>query len=231
MDLPAKFPRVLEISLVLRTTPLLTSHAAYGETSGFRLVRRVEMSALIDSSFNPSKTGQEKNTMSNIPLQLNKNASLHVEEHNGSYRQAHGDEVVAAAKLVLNRRFRRGVSITSPAATEEFLQMKFANLEHEVFAIIWLDTRHRVISFDEIFRGTIDGASVYPRECVKIGLQHNAAACILAHNHPSGISEPSLADQAITRRLKDAFALVDIRVLDHLVVGDDVVSFASRGLL
>lgn len=166
-----------------------------------------------------------------IPLQLNDKSGLVVEEQSGTYRKAHGDEIIAAARSVLNRRFRRGTAITSPAETNEFLQLRFAGLEHEVFSILWLDTRHRVISFDELFRGTIDGASVYPREVAKQGLQHNAAACILAHNHPSGVSEPSLADQAITRRLKDALALIDIRILDHIVVGNNTVSFAERGLL
>ena len=111
--------------------------------------------------------------------------------------------------------------------------MSFSNslLEHERFCAIWLDNRHRVIRFDELSRGTIDGASVYPREVVKAALSVNAAACIFAHNHPSGISEPSQADERITRRLRDALALVDIRVLDHIVIGQTSVSFAERGLL
>lgn len=96
---------------------------------------------------------------------------------------------------------------------------------------MFLDNRHRVITFEEMFRGTIDGASVYPREVVKAALQHNAAAVIFAHNHPSGVAEPSQADQAITKRLIEALLLVDVRVLDHLVVGEQVVSFAERGLI
>jgi DNA repair protein RadC len=101
---------------------------------------------------------------------------------------------------------------------------------HEVFACIYLDNQHRVLAFDELFRGTIDGASVYPREVVKAALKRNAAALILAHNHPSGVAEPSAADRQLTRRLKDALALVDIRVLDHVVVGDgETVSLAERG--
>jgi DNA repair protein RadC len=102
---------------------------------------------------------------------------------------------------------------------------------YEVFACLFLDTRHRVIAFEELFRGTIDGASVHPRELVRRALEHNAAAVILAHNHPSGVAEPSAADRQITTRLKDALALVDVRVLDHCVVGDEIVSFAERGLL
>ena len=94
-----------------------------------------------------------------------------------------------------------------------------------------MDNRNRVITFEELFRGTIDGASVYPREVVKACLSHNAAAVIFAHNHPSGVAEPSLADERITKRLKDALALIDVRVLDHLIVGEEVISLAERGLL
>ncbi len=101
-----------------------------------------------------------------------------------------------------------------------------------MFCCLFLDNRNRVISFDELFRGTIDGASVHPREVVKIALQRNAAAVILAHNHPSGVAEPSQADEIITRRLRDALGLVDIRILDHFVIGEgDCVSFAERGLI
>jgi DNA repair protein RadC len=110
--------------------------------------------------------------------------------------------------------------------------MRFAGLEHEVFCCLYLDNRNRVIACEELFRGTIDGASVHPRAVVKRALIHNAAAIILAHNHPSGVAEPSQADELITRRLKQALALVDIRVLDHLIVADAVVeSMAERGLL
>ena len=125
-----------------------------------------------------------------------------------------------------------GSFLSNPRATREFLRMRLRDLRHEVFCCVYLDNRNRVIAFAELFRGTIDGASVHPREVVKEALAHNAAAVILAHNHPSGIAEPSQADELITRRLKEALALVDIRVLDHLVVGDDTCeSFAERGLL
>jgi len=125
-----------------------------------------------------------------------------------------------------------GTSIRSPMDTEHFLKARLSNLEHELFCCVYLDNRHRVIAFEELFRGTIDGTSVYPREVVKSALQHNAAAVILAHNHPSGVAEPSQADERITKRLKAALELVDIRVLDHIVVGHDkCTSFASRGLL
>jgi DNA repair protein RadC len=125
-----------------------------------------------------------------------------------------------------------GSALSNPRATREFLRVRLRDLPHEVFCCVYLDNRNRVIGFEELFRGTIDGASVHPREVVKEALARNAAAVILAHNHPSGIPEPSQADELITRRLKDALSLVDIRVLDHLVVGDAVCeSFAERGLL
>lgn len=125
-----------------------------------------------------------------------------------------------------------GSALTNPGATREFVRMRLRDLPHEVFCCVYLDNRHRVIRFVELFRGTIDGASVHPREVVKEALAHNAAAVILAHNHPSGIAEPSQADELITQRLTQALALVDIRVLDHLIIGDGVCeSFSERGLL
>jgi len=125
-----------------------------------------------------------------------------------------------------------GEPIKSPADTEAFLMSQLRDLQHELFCCLYLDNRHRVISFDEMFRGTIDGTSVYPREVVKQALSLNAAAVIAAHNHPSGVAEPSQADERITRRLKSALELVDIRLLDHLVIGDGCcTSLASRGML
>jgi DNA repair protein RadC len=122
--------------------------------------------------------------------------------------------------------------LTSPDATRRYLASQLRDRPQEVFAALFLDNRHRVIAFEELFFGTIDGASVHPREVVRRALSHNAAALILAHNHPSGVAEPSRADESITRRLKDALALVDIRVLDHLIVGDgQMVSLAERGLV
>jgi DNA repair protein RadC len=141
------------------------------------------------------------------------------------------------ASLELSRRhyaeeMQAGPPLSNPRATREFLRAQLRDRDHEVFCCLFLDNRHRVIAFDEIFRGTIDGASVHPRDVVKLALGRNAAAVILAHNHPSGIAEPSQADEMITGRLRDALALVDIRVLDHIVVGDGAcVSFAERGLL
>jgi len=125
-----------------------------------------------------------------------------------------------------------GATIRSPTDTEVFLQARMRHLDHELFCCLFLDNRHRVLRFDELFRGTIDGTSVYPREVVKEALAVNAAAVILAHNHPSGVSEPSQADERITKRLKSALELVDIRLLDHLIIGDGrATSLASRGLL
>jgi DNA repair protein RadC len=125
-----------------------------------------------------------------------------------------------------------GETIRSPSDTESFLKARMQHLDHELFCCLYLDNRHRVLRFDELFRGTIDGTSVYPREVVKEALGVNAAAVILAHNHPSGVAEPSQADERITKRLKSALELVDIRLLDHFIVGDGAAtSLASRGLL
>jgi DNA repair protein RadC len=125
-----------------------------------------------------------------------------------------------------------GEAIRSPMDSETFLLARLRDRPHEVFCCLYLDNRHRVILFEELFRGTIDGTSVYPREVVKKALAVNAAAIILAHNHPSGVAEPSQADERITRRVKSALELVDIRLLDHLVIGDGTsTSLASRGLL
>ena len=125
-----------------------------------------------------------------------------------------------------------GEAIRSPADTEAFLRARLRDLPHELFCCLYLDNRHRVLQFVELFRGTIDGTSVYPREVVKEALSVNAAAVILAHNHPSGVAEPSQADERITRRLKAALDLVDIRLLDHFIVGDGLsTSLASRGLV
>jgi len=141
------------------------------------------------------------------------------------------------AALELSRRhlreiLQRGDALSCPDDTRRYLTAQLRDRPHEVFACLYLDNRHRVIAFEELFRGTIDGASVHPREIVKQALAHNAAALILAHNHPSGIAEPSHADQHLTLRLRDALALIDVRIIDHLVIGDgDAVSFAERGLL
>jgi DNA repair protein RadC len=126
----------------------------------------------------------------------------------------------------------RGDAISDPGKTRRFLKGKLRKYSREVFACMYLDNQHRLIKFEELFYGTIDGASVHAREVVKRALDHNAAAVIFAHNHPSGVAEPSQADRRITDRLKSALLLVDVRVLDHMVVGDrEVISFAERGFL
>ena len=141
------------------------------------------------------------------------------------------------AALELGRRYledqiRKGPLISSPEMTRNFLKSRLRAYQHEVFACIFMDNRHRLIAFEELFSGTIDGANVYPREVVKRCLIHNAATVIFAHNHPSGIAEPSQADIHITGRFQQALALIDVRVLDHFVVGDDAgSSFAERGLI
>ncbi|MGD2073546.1 MAG: DNA repair protein RadC [Gammaproteobacteria bacterium] len=132
----------------------------------------------------------------------------------------------------LRERLAQGAGISNPGDTERYLQAQLRDYPYEVFACLFLNTRHRVIAYEELFRGTIDGASVHPREVMRRALEHNAAAVILAHNHPSGIAEPSAADQRLTRRLSEALGLIDVRVLDHFVIGDRAaVSFAERGLL
>ena len=150
----------------------------------------------------------------------------------GPARFAELQAAIEISRRQLAETLRAGPSLASPKATREYLISRLRDLEHEVFCCLYLDNRHRLIEFEQLFRGTIDGASVYPREVVKQALQWNCAAVIIAHNHPSGIAEPSLADERITLRVKDALALVDIRLLDHIIVGDGAsVSLAERGLV
>ena len=157
--------------------------------------------------------------------------ALMVRDENGQDRPATGEEIIEAAQRELSTHFRRGMLLNSPTSVKDYLRLQLARYEHEVFGVLWLDNRHRVLSFEELFRGTIDGASVYPREVVKSALRHNAAACILYHNHPSGVADPSRSDETITDRLKKALELVDVRTLDHLVIGEQAYSFAEHGLL
>jgi DNA repair protein RadC len=136
------------------------------------------------------------------------------------------------ARRVLRERMSLGDILSSPAAVRDYLRLLLHNREHEVFVIVLLDAQNRVLESEELFRGTLTQTSVYPREVVKRALHHNAAAVIFAHNHPSGVAEPSHADEALTQALKQALALVDVRVLDHFIVaGSGVLSFAERGLL
>jgi DNA repair protein RadC len=146
--------------------------------------------------------------------------------------EAGADEIITQALNILRRRLGApGAALNDPDATRAYLQLEMAALEREVFACIFLNNRNRVIAFEKLFYGTVDGAAVYPREVVKAVLEHNAAAVIFAHNHPSGDAEPSAADNEITRRLREALALIDVRVLDHLIVGRGITSLAERGLV
>lgn len=132
----------------------------------------------------------------------------------------------------LGEGLQRGAVLSSPKDTEMYLHARLGDRDREVFCCLFLDNRHRVLAFEELFHGTINGTAVYSREIVKRALLHNAAAVILAHNHPSGVAEPSKADETLTARLKEALALIDVRVLDHIVIGDrEIVSFSERGLL
>ena len=150
----------------------------------------------------------------------------------GLAKYAQLQAILEMAHRHLAERMQNGVEITSPDVTREFLSVTMRAYQQEVFACLYLDSQHRLIHFHTHFFGTVDGASVYPRELVKTALKHNAAAVILAHNHPSGVAEPSGADQTITRRIQSALELVDVRVLDHMIVGDgEVISFAERGLI
>jgi DNA repair protein RadC len=138
--------------------------------------------------------------------------------------------VVEMTQRYLGETLKRGEGLTSPQHTQMYLSSMLRDRHREAFYVLFLDNQHRVISDEVMFEGTIDAASVYPREVVKRALEHNSAAVILAHNHPSGVAEPSQCDRRITARIADALALVDIRVLDHFVIGDgEVVSFAERG--
>jgi DNA repair protein RadC len=176
----------------------------------------------VTGQFRPHKT---ETIMSN---------NLYIADENTAtgYREATLDEIMAGARQALRNRVRRGTVFSSTEITMNYLSARLAQRPHEVFTLIYLDNRHRLIACQDLFRGTVDGSAVHPREVVKEALKHNAAAVILAHNHPSGVAEPSQADEQITRRVRDALALVDIRVLDHIIVaGGDTTSFAERGLL
>lgn len=150
----------------------------------------------------------------------------------GHAKYAQLQAVLEMGRRHLGERLMRGEPISGPDDTSAFLLSRLRDHPFEVFAVLFLDNRHRVLAFEELFRGTIDGASVHPREVVRRALHHNAAAVILSHNHPSGVAEPSQADCRITERLRDALGLIDVRVLDHLIVGDaGCCSLAQRGLL
>jgi len=150
----------------------------------------------------------------------------------GRYVTASKEDVLRALAALLAQELPKGSLLDSPGATRRFIMDAYGARDSEVFCMITMDTRHRLIRVHELFYGTIDGASVHPREVVKTALQENASAVIFFHNHPSGVCDPSQADELITARLKGALALVDIRVLDHMIVGGGkIASFAERGLI
>jgi DNA repair protein RadC len=142
------------------------------------------------------------------------------------------DRIIERALEILSSRVREGAALTSPGAVRDYLRLALSGREHEVFVCIWVDAQHRAIALEEAAHGTLTQTSVYPREIVKAALRHNAAAVIFAHNHPSGVAQPSQSDELLTRNLKEALALVEVRVLDHFVVaGAQAISFAERGLI
>ena len=152
-------------------------------------------------------------------------------EQHVHYQKEQENKILEHASEILATRYVRGDAFGNPQATKDFIQFKLANYEREVFAVLLLDTQNRLIEYRELFFGTIDSASVHPREVLKVVLEMNSAAVIFAHNHPSGDATPSEADTRITDKLKTALALIDVRVLDHVVVGKECVSFAERGYL
>ena len=150
----------------------------------------------------------------------------------GPAKYAQLQAVLEMSQRHLKQSLQKEEAFTNPKAVKEYLTSRLRHLPHEVFCCLFLDTQHRLIEFNELFQGTIDGASVYPREVVKASLSCNAAAVIFAHNHPSGVSEPSNSDERITEKLVQALQLVDVRVLDHFIVGEgEAVSMAERGLI
>ena len=149
-----------------------------------------------------------------------------------NFRLARASDVIERAHSLLAQRYRTGSPVlSSPSLTHDFLRLHLGACEYEVFGVLHLDGRHRLIAAEDLFRGTINSSSVHPREVVKAVLMRNAAAVVLYHNHPSGMSEPSAADELITRRLREALGLIDVRVLDHLIVAESVYSFAEHALL
>lgn len=157
--------------------------------------------------------------------------NLYVRDGGRRYLPASPDQIVAAARALVDQRIQRGAALQAPEAAQALFREKLGGCEREIFAVAFLDTRHRLIEYREMFSGSIDGAEVHPREVVKAALLLNAAALIVGHNHPSGVTEPSAADRAVTTRLKQALGLIDVRLLDHIVVaGHRCQSMAAMGL-
>lgn len=166
-------------------------------------------------------------------IQFNvENHSLFVRTAAGVIEPATAQQILAVALSIIGQHVKRGTTLQTPQLVRDYVRLKLGRLEHEVFAMLLLDNRHCLLDYEELFRGTIDGCTIHTREVVKIALARNAAAVIFVHNHPSGAPEPSVSDMRTTEKLRSALALIEIRVLDHLVVGgEEVVSFSERGLL
>ena len=142
------------------------------------------------------------------------------------------NQIISEALQILESRIKtKGEFMENPKHVENFLRIQFSEMESEAFSVMFLDNNHRLIAFEEMFKGTINGSSVHPREVVKAALKHNAAALILSHNHPSGIAIPSSADKQITKMLVSALELIDVRILDHIIIGDDSFKFSEAGLI
>ena len=139
--------------------------------------------------------------------------------------------VVEMSRRYLHEKVLRGDAMENVNDVKNYLKSRLQHYPFEVFSCLFLDNKHRVIAYEELFRGTIDSASVHPRELIRRVLHHNAAAVVLAHNHPSGVAEPSQSDKSITHKLKQALGMIDVRLLDHFVIGDEIISFAERGLI
>jgi DNA repair protein RadC len=217
----------------------LLSRAAWHAVLAVKAVRAALRAVLRESAApsldgcaaaRPSGPGQSRPRWIRRTTMSNQN--LFSQSADGTMQLASNEQILKAARQVLAHRVRRGASLQSPKKAGEYLALRLGNLDHEIFGLILLDKRHRVIECVDLFRGTIDGASVHPREVVKLALLKSAAACIAYHNHPSGVKEQSQADELITTRIRDALALIDVRLIDHLIVADsNVLSFAESGLL
>jgi DNA repair protein RadC len=157
---------------------------------------------------------------------------LYVADSDGCYQQASQEIIIQCARQLLNRPLRRGMALSDPRQVYDYLSLRYGAFEYEFFGVFLLDVRYRLIEFIELFRGTIDGVTVHPREVMKLVLEKNAAAVIFCHPHPSGVAEASLADEHITRRLISALSLIDVKVLDHLIIaGGQVSSLSEQGLM
>lgn len=216
---------------------MLTPDALLNDSPAGRLLERgaaclsaVELLAVVTGTTQPADIDR-------LRERLGKAGSLREFAYNGGGELTRTKRARILAALELARRcmydeLRAHEALTSPRDSAAYLKASLSHLSYEVFACLFLDNRHRVLGFEQLFRGTLDGASVHPREVVREALRYNAAAVILAHNHPSGVAEPSAADRNITRQLRDALQLIGVRVLDHLVVGSgEPTSMAARGLI